>query len=106
VHHARVSGDSLCGATDERRAIDVPVVRRQIDVLAVGIEHVVVVELRNAVDAYLFQFAALDRQPPQHTVAVQDEQPAVARPVGRLEVYCLCLVTQMDRTIQSGDRHS
>jgi hypothetical protein len=103
VHETSIRSDSLRGATGERRAIDVPVVRRQINVLTVGVEHVVVVEFRNAVDGDLFEAALLDRQPPQRTVTVQDEQPAVTCPVRCLEVNCFSLVTQMDRTVQGGD---
>ena len=71
---------------DERRGVELPVVRRQIDRLAVRCEHMVVVQLGDAVQRDRLRRAAAGRHAPQQSVAVDDEL-IVVRPVRRLEEH-------------------
>ena len=86
VHAGAVGRDPLRLTALERRGVELPVVRRQIDRLAVGREHMVVVQLGHAVQRDHLGFTATDRDAPQQSVAVHDEL-IVVRPVRRLEEH-------------------
>ncbi len=73
---------SVIAARCRRRTarVDVPVVRRHVDVLTVGVEHVVVVESRHALERYS-ELAA--RGVDLHESVPVDDQPVVEGPVRR-----------------------
>jgi hypothetical protein len=63
---AGVVGDAYRGPTPDRGGVDVPVVGGQVDQVPFGIEDVVVVDGRDAIDGYLFQFGRrADLEAPQ-----------------------------------------
>ena len=87
VPHPLVHGDPMDRSARERAAVDVPVHRRQVDVVAVGVEHVVVVHLGEAgeLDRLEPLVRRLEPEPPQDTMTVHEKGSAVVGPVRRLD---------------------
>ncbi len=72
-------------AAGQRRLVDVPVHRRDEDVLAVRRQHVIIVQIRDAVERDWHQRRCVHRHRPQTARAVDDQPRPVERPVRRLD---------------------